>query len=243
VTVHPDDDVPARARPVPAPLRPAGALVTVAVALAVIALLGAGVAADFGPQMRLDAALSETLYAGDGRARPLDWLLEVLTAPGVWWFRATLLLGATIWLGLSRSWRPVLWVVPAIVGIGPLTEVLKNLFGRVRPDFAEGGARYESLSYPSGHSSGIATLVTVALVLAWPVLAPRARRWGVAVGAALVLVVGLTRMWLGVHYLSDVLGGWSLGLAWSLAVALVLGGLPGGRAALRPRERDPVVPR
>jgi membrane-associated phospholipid phosphatase len=242
VTVHPDGDAPAPAPPVPAALRPAGALVTVGAALAIVALLGAGVATEFGPQMDLDAAVSETLYAGDARARPLDWLLEVLTAPGGWGFRATLLLGATIWLGLSRTWRPVPWVVPAILGIGPLTEALKNLFGRVRPDFAEGGARYESLSYPSGHSSGIATLVTVALVLAWPRLFPRARVWCVAAGGALVLVVGLTRMWLGVHYLSDVLGGWSLGLAWSLAVALVVGGLPGGRSALRPRERDPVVP-
>jgi membrane-associated phospholipid phosphatase len=243
VTVHPDDDARPPSRRAPAPLRPVGALVTVGSALAVLALLGAGVVTDFGRQMRLDGAVSETLYAGDGRARPLDWLLEALTAPGVWWFRATLLLGALIWLGFTRAWRPVLWVVPAVLGIGPLTELLKELFGRVRPDFAEGGARYESLSYPSGHSSGIATLVTVALVLAWPVLGPRARRWCVAVGGALVLVVGLTRMWLGVHYLSDVLGGWSLGLAWSLAVALVLGGLPGGRSALRPREREPAVPR
>jgi undecaprenyl-diphosphatase len=49
----------------------------------------------------------------------------------------------------------------------------------------------------------------------------------------LVLLVGLTRMWLGVHFLSDVLGGWSLGVAWTLLTALAFGALPGGRAALR----------
>jgi undecaprenyl-diphosphatase len=104
----------------------------------------------------------------------------------------------------------------------------------VRPDFAEGGARYDSLSYPSGHSSGIATLVTVGLILAWPLLAARARRWWLVVGVVLVLVVGLTRMWLGVHFLSDVVGGWALGVAWSLVTALVFGAFASGRAALRP---------
>jgi undecaprenyl-diphosphatase len=75
--------------------------------------------------------------------------------------------------------------------------------------------------------------VTVALVLAWPLLAPAARRAWLAVGIALVVLVGCTRMWLGVHFLSDVLGGWALGAGWTLLVALVFGALPGGRAALR----------
>jgi undecaprenyl-diphosphatase len=73
----------------------------------------------------------------------------------------------------------------------------------------------------------------VALVLAWPLLSRRAVRAAVLVGVALVLLVGLTRMWLGVHFLSDVVGGWSLGLAWTLLTALAFGALPGGRAALR----------
>jgi membrane-associated phospholipid phosphatase len=64
-------------------------------------------------------------------------------------------------------------------------------------------------------------------------LTPLARRWALAAGVALVVVVGLTRIWLGVHYLSDVVGGWSLGLAWTLVTALLFGALSGGRAALR----------
>ena len=127
------------------------------------------------------------------------------------------------------------------VFIGPLTSLLKELFGRIRPDFDQGGARLESLSFPSGHSSGIATLVTVALILAWPVLAPRARRLWVSVGVAVVVLVGLTRMLLGVHYLSDVVGGWALGLAWTLGVALVFGAMPGGRGALPAERSRPVL--
>jgi membrane-associated phospholipid phosphatase len=216
------------------------ALATVVTGGALLALLGLGVATEFGPQMTLDAELSEAVYSGDGRAALLDGLLEVLTAPGLSVFRVAVFLPVVVWLLARRAYRTVLWVLVAILLIAPVTELLKNTFDRVRPDFDDGGARYESLSYPSGHSSGIATLVTVALVVAWPLLAPHARRWWLGVGVALVVLVGLTRMWLGVHYLSDVVGGWSLGVAWSLGLALLAGGLPGGRAALRPGDRERV---
>lgn len=215
-----------------------GALATVVTGCVLLGLLGLGVATDFGPQMTVDAELSEAVYAGDGRAGLLDGLLETLTAPGLTVFRAAVFLPVVVWLMVRRAYATVLWVLPAVLLIAPVTELLKNTFGRVRPDFDDGGARYESLSFPSGHSSGIATLVTVGLVLAWPLLARGARRWWLALGIALVVLVGLTRMWLGVHYLSDVVGGWSLGVAWSLGLALLAGGLPGGRAALRPRTQE-----
>jgi undecaprenyl-diphosphatase len=210
------------------------AVVVAAVCLVLVAVLGAGVRTEFEPQMSLDAAVSEALYAGDERATGLDVLLEVLTAPGSWWFRAAVFLPVLVLLLYRRLWWTATWLTTAVVLVGPLTSLLKEYFGRVRPDFAEGGARLESLSYPSGHASGIATLVSVALILAWPLLAARARRWALAVGIVLVLVVGLTRMWLGVHFLSDVVGGWALGVGWSLLTALVFGAFAEGRASLRP---------
>ena len=201
--------------------------------LVVLALLGAAVRSEFGPLLRLDAAVSEALYAGDDRAAGLDGLLEVLTAPGLSWVRFLVFLPVLVWLVRQRLWRTAAWVVTAVVLVAPLTSLLKEYFGRIRPPFEEGGARYETLSFPSGHASGIATLVAVALVLAWPLLSASARRWSLAAGIVLVLLVGLTRMWLGVHYLSDVVGGWSFGLARVLGTALLFGALPGGRAALR----------
>jgi len=219
----------ARAR-VPLPL-----VVATLTGFAVVALLGAGVRAGFGPQLRLDALVSEALYAGDGRAVALDWLLEVLTAPGLSVVRYLLFLPVVLWLLSRREWRTATWVVLSAGLVAPVTAVLKDFFGRVRPPFEDGGARYESLSYPSGHSSGIAALVAVGLIVAWPRLSATARRTWTALGVLLVLVVGLTRMWLGVHYLSDVVGGWALGLSWCLLVAVLLDALPGGRAALPPR--------
>jgi membrane-associated phospholipid phosphatase len=210
------------------------AVATVAGCLLVLALLGAGVRTHFGPQLRLDGVVSEALYAGDHRAAALSTLLDVLTAPGLSWFRLVVFLPVLIMLLRRRAWWTAAWLVTAVGLVGPLNTVLKNYFGRVRPDFAQGGARLHDLSFPSGHSSGIATLVTVALVMAWPLMAARARHRALAAGIALALLVGLTRMWLGVHFLSDVLGGWALGVGWSLLTALLFGAFAEGRAALRP---------
>jgi undecaprenyl-diphosphatase len=206
-------------------------------------LLGAGVLAGFAPQLRVDAAVSRALYAGDARPGWLEALLQVVTAPGLSVVRITVFAPVVAWLLRRRAWWTAAWTATAVLLVGPITTLLKDAVDRTRPQFTAGGAQLSSLSYPSGHSSGVATLATVALVLAWPLLAVRARRRALAAGVLLVLVVGTSRMWLGVHYLTDVLGGWSLGVAWSLAVALAFDALPGGRAALSPRAPAPVAPR
>lgn len=217
-----------------APRTPAigGPLWMVAACAAVLALLGAGVRTGFAPQRELDARVSEALYAGDGRARALDVLLEVLTAPGLAIVRYVVAVPVLVWLVRRRAWRTALWVVAAAVTMTPVTSAFKAFFGRVRPAFENGGARYDSLSFPSGHASGVAALVTAGLVLAWPLLAPRARRLWALLGGLLVLLVGLTRMWLGVHYLSDVVAGWALGVAWTLLLAVAFGVLSAGRREL-----------
>lgn len=209
---------------------PVGVVVACA---AVLALLGLGVGTGFAPQLDLDAAVSRALYAGDDRSRGLDLLLEALTAPGLSVVRYVVLLPVLVWLVLRRAWRTALWVVVAAVLVRHATSALKEFSGRVRPPFEDGGAGYDSLSFPSGHSSGIATLVTISLLLCWPRLDQGARRRWLAVGVLLVLLVGLTRLWLGVHYPSDVLAGWALGIGWTVLTALVLGVLP-ARREVRP---------
>ncbi len=202
----------------------------------VLGVLGAGVLTGSRPQIRLDDAVSRALYAGDDRPVLLSGVLEVLTTPGVTWFRVLVFLPVLGWLARRRAWRTLLWVGTAITAIGPLTVWLKEVGGRARPAFEDGGLHHDGLSYPSGHSSGIATIVVIALVLAWPRLGAQQRRLAVAAGVGLVVLVGLTRMWLGVHFLSDVVGGWALGAAWTLLVAVAFDALPGGRGALPPRE-------
>jgi membrane-associated phospholipid phosphatase len=205
----------------------------VGAAAVVLALLTWAVTAGWTPLLRTDHAVSEALYAGDDRGRSVEWALQVATAPGSSAVRGLVLLPVLAWLALRGSWRTAAWVLVAGALVGPLTTLLKEAIGRRRPPFAEGGARWETFSFPSGHSSGIATLVTVVLVLAWPRLTPSARRVWLVAGVVLTVLVGLTRMWLGVHYPSDVLGGWALGTGWVLVTALAFGALPGGRAAWR----------
>jgi membrane-associated phospholipid phosphatase len=220
--------------------RPVTSLVPAWLAVAgsavVVALLAWAVTAGLAPLLDADRAVSTALYAGDGRSRWVEVLLQVATAPGLSATRAVVLLPVLVWLVLRRAGWTAAWVLVAAAGVSPLTTLLKDAVGRLRPQFAEGGAGYGSFSFPSGHSSGIVALVTIVLVLAWPLIGPPARRAWLAAGGALVLLVGLTRIWLGVHYLSDVLAGWALGLGWTLLVALLFGALPGHRAALRPRE-------
>lgn len=218
----------------PAATRPL--LVVALSALTLVALLGLGVTTGVGPLLRADHAVSDALYAGDDRSGVVEAVLQVLTAPGLTLFRAAVALPLLAWLVLRRKeWWTAAWVFTALALVAPITTALKELTGRVRPQFAGGGAQYDSLSFPSGHSSGVAALVTVVLVLAWPRLSRTGRRAWTAAGAALVLVVGLTRVLLGVHYPVDVLAGWALGIGWSLLVAVAFGALPGGRAALPSR--------
>ena len=119
------------------------------------------------------------------------------------------------------------WVVPflvaVILGDKLLTEAIKQLVDRARPEF-EAVAATLGPSFPSGHTStAAASWAAFALVAgrwwgreSWPALA------GVAVGIA--VAVALSRVFLDVHWLSDVLGGLALGWAWFAACAIAFGG-------------------
>ena len=95
---------------------------------------------------------------------------------------------------------------------------------------------FAGLSFPSGHSTGAAVLAAVLVVVGWPVLAGMWRWIWVALTALVVIVVGATRITLGAHFLTDVIAGWSTGIAWVLLLAVVLQVWPGQAGALSGRE-------
>lgn len=119
----------------------------------------------------------------------------------------------TIWLLHRRAWRLAAWSAVTAVAGGLTGLLVKTVVERARPSLADPVAQAPGFSFPSGHAMSATTSFAVLLLVLLP-LVPRGWRvvcWSVAVLS--VLGVGFTRVALGVHWFSDVVGGWLLGLA------------------------------
>ncbi|MET0315173.1 MAG: phosphatase PAP2 family protein [Hansschlegelia sp.] len=108
-------------------------------------------------------------------------------------------------------------VMASVVGGAVLTRLMKFSFARPRPELVDHLVPVSSLSFPSGHAMASAvTYLTLGVLLARTERRFRVRAFIFAVAVALTLVIGMSRVYLGVHYPTDVLAGWSLGAAWAL---------------------------
>jgi undecaprenyl-diphosphatase len=179
----------------------------------------------------------------------LGWLTPVMQL--VTWLGSSFFIipfgiavGGILWRR-RRLWQPLVMMAAAFLGAAGLYDIVKPAVGRARPPAAlQVGGPDIGRAFPSGHATqSIAFYGMLAVVLiTW--YAPRHRRL-FAIGAALVtLVIGASRLYLGVHWLTDVLGGYALGLAWlSLLVVAsrrLASGRPYGRSSGRgPLERPP----
>ncbi len=146
---------------------------------------------------------------------------------------ATVLTALMVWRWRSRT--PLVLVVIAMVGSLAMTATGKALIGRSRPPLSDAVPPYEtSPSFPSGHTLN-ATVITAILVylLLRRLDAAWARTATVAGGAVFVVAMGLSRVFLGHHWLTDVVAGWALGLGWAAAV------ITAHRLFLTVRRADP----
>jgi membrane-associated phospholipid phosphatase len=133
-----------------------------------------------------------------------------------------LALVTTVVLALRRrSWTPVILIVIAAAGSLLMTIAGKQLIGRTRPLLADAVPPYEySASFPSGHSlNSVVIAGVVAYLVILRLKSRRSRIWTAALAAAFAVTIGLSRVYLGHHWLTDVLAAWTLGLAW---LALVI---------------------
>lgn len=135
-----------------------------------------------------------------------------------------------------------LFFAVAMVGAGTLNSGAKMFFQRTRPDLWLSPSPEHTYSFPSGHSMGSMAFAAALAVLAWPT---RWRWWAIVLGGTFTLLVGFSRVYLGVHFPSDVVAGWSASLAWVLGLSqLAYGRLvkPRPRATPVAAGPDPAPP-
>ncbi|CAN7326355.1 phosphatase PAP2 family protein [Phenylobacterium sp. LjRoot164] len=155
-----------------------------------------------------------------------QWLEEAvrdITALGGFTILTLLTIVATLLLVFQARRREALIFATTIIAAQASSQLLKAFYGRERPALVAHGSYVYSHSFPSGHS---AMAAAVFLILATVVASvePRRRTKALIYGVAIVAVlgVGVSRVYLGVHWPTDVLGGWVLGASWALAAWLLL---------------------
>lgn len=129
-------------------------------------------------------------------------------------------LGVVVWAAMRKQWRLVIYLAVSVELPGLITELMKALADRPRPDTALVWA--SSTSFPSGHAFGTMAAVLALLALGLPLMRPRLRPPLVVIGAVIVLAVGIGRVVLNVHHPSDVVAGWALGIVWFAATLPLL---------------------
>ena len=136
----------------------------------------------------------------------------------------TLFTVATVgYLGLVSQRALALCVATSVISGTVLVSVFKATFGRMRPDLAYAELAASGLSFPSGHASMSALVfLTIGALIASSHTRVSERLYILLTAGLMTLLVGLSRVALGVHYATDVLGGWAFGSAWAI-VWLLLG--------------------
>ena len=180
-----------------------------------------------GDLQDFDDGVLRMLRSPDDPSVPIGptWLIQAaidVTALGGTTVLALFLTIVVGYLALESRYDAVVVVVIATAGGGLLGEALKWWFARARPQIVPHLVNVGSASFPSGHSMlALVTYLTLGALLARFVQRRRTRTYCITVSLLLSLLVGLSRVYLGVHYPTDVLAGWSVGLAWALLCWLV----------------------
>jgi undecaprenyl-diphosphatase len=160
------------------------------------------------------------LWRAHAMAGPaLDRFFIFMSAIGYQWGVVPVDIALTAGLLIARRWREATFAGVSFAGSALLNMATKQFFQRDRPTLWESIAPEHTFSFPSGHAMGSATLAMVFVLLCWHT---RWRWVAVALAGSFALLVGLSRIYLGVHYPSDILGGWAAGIAWVSGVYLVL---------------------
>jgi membrane-associated phospholipid phosphatase len=184
--------------------------------------------------LRVDRGLANGLHrfagAHPGFASAMRTISDV-GSPVAWWIVLTPLF---IWLLYRRLPRLASFVAVSAIGSSLLNRAIKVTVDRTRPHLVDPIATAAGKSFPSGHTQSAVVGCGILVLVFLPVIGRRARPWLVAAASLVVLLIGFSRIALGVHYFSDVVGAILIGLAWLLAMTAAF-------SAWRREERRPPV--
>jgi undecaprenyl-diphosphatase len=188
-----------------------------------LAVIGAGsgfglllllVRFDWDPLYRVDHGVADRLNDIVSAHHRLVVALTAVTNLGGGAVTVWLVLISALSLVIRGRHRLAAYLIVTWVGALALDPSLKLIVGRLRPVVDAPVASAPGNSFPSGHALGSTVAYGAVLLVFLPVVSARLRPVAISAVATIVLLVGFTRVALGVHYLSDVLAGWLLGLAW-----------------------------
>lgn len=181
-------------------------------AVAVYALLWTGYAQQWEWLSTLDSTALRVFHLR-GQARP-DWVwtwdvFSTVLGPGAFrLFTVVLIIMALV----RRRVRIAVFLLVTVLLAGLVTEAAKAAADRPRPDTAFVSAL--GTAFPSGHALGVLVAVLALLTVGLPVIRSALRGWLIALGAVVVIAIGIGRVVLNVHHPTDVLAGWALGYAY-----------------------------
>lgn len=170
-----------------------------------------------GALVRADTSAARDLHGWVRGSPRLVTALRVLTffgsPPWLWLIVAV----AVVLAWRSHHLRLCVFLAVTTLGGGLLDSVVKVAVNRPRPSLVDPVATAHGKSFPSGHAMSSTIVYGALLMVFLPVIARRVRPVIVAAAAVLIGAIGFSRLALGVHYISDVVGGYILGLAWLVA--------------------------
>lgn len=194
------------------------------------------------PLLRVDRGVRDGLYGyavtHPGFVEVMRFISAAGSAP-VWTGALAAVVGWLLWRRLPRL---ALFVVVTAAGSAMLNAAIKSAVHRLRPVLAHPVAHEQGLSFPSGHAQAAMVGYAVLLIIFVPMLHGAWRRTVVAGAVVAVLSIGFSRLALGVHYASDVAGGFALGAAWVLVMATLFNVLTfDSRGRVRATARSPAA--
>lgn len=149
----------------------------------------------------------------------LDTFAVYFTKFGVFWGVFPLSIAVAVFFFSKRYWYRLTYWLTVLGGSIIINRTVKLQLHRVRPHLWASPAPESDPGFPSGHAMSSMTFVAALIILTWNTR----WRWTVVVtGSAFVLLIAWTRLYLGVHYPSDILAGWTVSIAWAVGVSLLI---------------------